>query len=205
MLDRAFRRAFRSFSTLFLVVAIVTIPAHLVFSFVFRDVIATRDIHQQISEFPNYRQVRNVGPKDLTAARFAYWGLCALEVALIPLAMRATRRVIDVEERGGVATAPDAWRHAFDRSDRSDRDGTRRFDPASLPALGVAVFVAFVLGFLIERAGLMVVEALPDDIAWAATALVQATARAGAAPFALSAFVSGRIAKEAPLVTPKLY
>jgi hypothetical protein len=199
MLDRAFRKTFRSFSTLFLVVAVVAIPLHLVYGFVFQDVIATRDIHEQISEFPNYRQARNVGPKDLTTARFAYWALSALELALVPLAVRATKRVIDVEDRGGVATAPDAWHHALDRGDRG------RFDPATLPALGVAVIVAFVLGFLIERTGMMLVDALSDDVAWAAAAVVQGVARAVAAPFALSAFVSGRIAKEVPLATPKLY
>mgnify|MGYP006170980693 CR=1 FL=1 len=33
----------------------------------------------------------------------------------------------------------------------------------------------------------------------------EGVARAAAAPFALSALVSGRITKEAPLITPKLY
>jgi hypothetical protein len=99
-----------------------------------------------------------------------------------------------------VATATDAWRHAFARS-----DDERSFEAAALPALAVAVIVAFVLGFLVERTGTMIVDVLSDDVAWVTLGAIQGAARAIAAPFALSALVSGRIAKEAPLVTPKLY
>ncbi|MGH2809045.1 MAG: hypothetical protein ACRDKT_17415 [Actinomycetota bacterium] len=201
MLDRAFRNAFRSFSTLFFVVAIVTLPLHLVYGLVFQDVIATRDIHEQISEFPKYRQVRNVGPTDVTTARYSYWAVSVLELALVPLAVRATRRVIDVERTGGVATAPAAWRNAIRRG-----NDDRSFHSRSLPPVAVAAIAAFVLGFLLERIGLLVVDLIPDDVAWVGLGVVQGVARAVAAPFALSAFVSGTIAaKEAPLVTPKLY
>lgn len=116
MLDRAFRDAFRSFSTLFVVVAIVTVPLHLAYAFTFRNVIATGEIHAQIREFPNYRQVRSVGPEQLTHSSIAFWVLTGLELALMPVAVKATRRVLEIEEHGGVATAPDAWRQAVGKS-----------------------------------------------------------------------------------------
>lgn len=199
MLDRAFHDAFRSFSTLFLVVAIVTLPLHLLYAFAFRNVIATQDIHPQIREFPNYRQVRSVGPKQLTRASIAFWALTGLELALLPLAVKATRRVLEVEEEGGVATSPDAWRHALRRGNN------RTFVAAAMPGVAIAVIAAFVLGTLFEATLLTAAELASAQNSWATAGTVQGVARAVAVPFVLTTIARARIAKEPPLVTPKLY
>lgn len=200
MLDRAFRDAFRNFSTLFLVVATVAIPIHLAYAFAFRNVIATHEIHPQIREFPNYRQVRSVGPKQLTHASIAFWAITGLEVIVVlPLAVKATRRVLAVEEEGGVATAPDAWRDAFRKT------GPHTFAPASLPGVAIAVIAAFVLVTLVEIAFLTAAELVGARNNWATVGTVQGVARAAAVPFVLATVARARIAKERPHGTPKLY
>ena len=200
MLDRAFRDAFKNFATLFVVVAIVAIPIHLAYAFTFRNVIATHEIHPQIREFPNYRQVRSVGPKQLTHASIAFWALTGLEIIVVlPLAVKATRRVLAVEEEGGVATAPDAWRHALSRNE------TRTFTSASLPGVAIAVIAAFVLVTLVETALLTAAELVGARNNWATVGTVQGVARATAVPFVLATIARARTAKERPLETPKLY
>ena len=199
MLDRAFRDVFRSFSTLFLVVAVVTVPLHLLYAFSFRNVIATRDIHAQIRELPDNRQVRGVGPEQLTHASLAFLALAGLELALLPLAVKATRRVVDVEGQGGVATVPDAWQHAM------QREGPRSFATTSAPSVAIATIAAFVLGALLETALLVAAELGGGQRNWVVVGTVQGAVRAFAAPFLLATIAKVRIAKERPLVTPKLY
>ncbi len=200
MLDRAFRDTFRNLSTLFLVVAVITVPLHLVYSFAFRNVIATRDIHAQIREFPNYRQVRSVGPQQLTHASIAFWVLTGMELALVPLAVKATRRVLEVEEQGGVATTPDAWRHALRK-----REGGRTFAPRAIPAAAIAVIAAFVLGTLLEVTLLTAAELVGARDNWTVVGTVSGVARAATVPFVLTTIARARIAKADPLATPKLY
>ena len=113
MLERAFSAAFRNLSTLFLMVALFTVPLHVGYSYLFRDVIEVRKIHSSIEGFPSYRQVKNVGPDELRTARLTYLGLSVLELALLlPLLARATARVLEVDAAGGVPTIPRALRCA---------------------------------------------------------------------------------------------
>ena len=200
MLDRAFVKTFRSFSTLFLVVAVVTLPLHLIYSFTFRNVIATTEIHDQIRRFPNYRQVRSVGPRELRDATLASWVLTAVEIALVPLGVRAARRVIEVEDAGGVATVPDAWRTALRRG-----GGSSRFQRASVSGAAIGVLVAVALGWLLGSVGAVVRDPLGPDFVWLGHGVVGAVARAAAAPFALTALALARAAKADPLPAPKLY
>ncbi|MDQ3940094.1 MAG: hypothetical protein M3238_01955 [Actinomycetota bacterium] len=200
MLDRAFRNTFRSYSTLFLLVLVVTLPLHLIYSYAFRNVIATQEIHPQIRQFPNYRQVRSVGPKQLTHATVAFWGLTALELVLLPAFVKATRRVIEIEQDGGVSSVRDGWDAAFRRSEESFQ-----FRRHALPAVVIGGIVAFVLGWLVEQVGLTLAGFGSVDYAWVLVGSVQALARAAAAPFALTAIVMARNAKARPLGTPKLY
>ena len=199
MLDRAFRDVLRSFSTLFLLIALVTLPLHLLYAFSFRNVIATRDIHAQIRELPDDRSVLGVGQQQLTNASVAYWVLVGLELALLPLAVKASRHVVEVEERGGVATVPDAWRHAM------ERNGPRIFASTSAPSVAIATIAAFVLGALLENTLLVASELGDAQRNWAVIGTVQGAARAFAAPFLLVTIAKARVAKERPLVTPKLY
>ena len=198
MLDRAFAAAFRSFSTLFLVVAVVTIPLHLVYSFTFRNVIATTEIHGEIERFPNYRQVRSVGPRELRDAAIGSWILTGLELALVPLGVRAVRRVIEVADAGGVATVPDAWRTAL-----SQRASPAPSSTQDLPAAAIGVVVALVVGFLLGRIGAVLVEPLTPDFSWVGHGAAGAIARAAAAPFALTAIAA--LAKGHPPPAPKVY
>ena len=195
MLERAFSAAFRNFSTLFLMVALFTVPLHVGYSFAFRDVIEVAELHSSIEEFPSYRQVRGVGPDQIRTARLAYLGLTVLELALLlPLLAHATGRVLEVDARAGVPTIPDALRSAFRRG-----LGVIPAFLRGLPAAAVAALVALVIGWLVERTALLVVEAIPDEIAWTLVGLIQGTARALAAPFLLTALtLVATPAKEVP-------
>ena len=195
MLERAFSAAFRNFSTLFLMVALFTVPLHVGYTFVFRDVIEVAELHSSIEEFPDYRQVKSVGPDQLRTARLAYLGLSALELALLlPLLARATGRVLEVADRGGVPTIPGALRSVVGRG-----RGTAMGLMGILPSVAVAALLALAIGWLFERAGLQLVEAVPDDAAWTLVGVIQGTARALAAPFLLVAIAPiATAAKEVP-------
>lgn len=199
MLERAFSAAFRNFSTLFLMVALFTVPLHVGYSYVFRDVIEVAELHSSIEEFPDYRQVKGVGPDELRDARLAYLGLSALELALLlPLLARATGRVLEVDARGGVPTIPDAVRSVVRRG-----RGSARTLLGALPTVAAAALLALVIGWLFERAGLHLAEAVPDQAAWTLVGLIQGTARALAAPFLLVTIAPvPTSAKEVPPGTP---
>ena len=199
MLERAFSAAFRNFSTLFLLVAIFTVPIHVGYSFVFREVIEVAELHSSIEEFPDYRQVKGVGPDEIRTARLTYLGLSVLELALLlPLLARATVRVLEVDARGGVPTIPGALRSVGRR-----HQGSAGRLWGALPAVAAAALLAVAMGWLFERAGLLLVEAVPDEAAWPLVGLIQGTARALAAPFLLVAIATiAAGAKEVPPGTP---
>ena len=195
MLERAFTAAFRNFSTLFLMVALFTVPLHVGYSYFFRDVIEVREIHSSIEGFPSYRQVKNVGPDQLRTSRLAYLGLSLLELALLlPLLVRATARVIDVDAARGVPTIPNSLRAGLRRT-----RGSLRGLIGALPSVLMAALLALAIGWLFENAALLVVEAVPDEHAWPLVGAIQGCARAVAVPFLLVAIASGLAgAKEVP-------
>src|SRR5687767_1406913 len=110
MVDRAFRAALRNYSTLFLLVAVVTVPLHLLYSIVFQNVIETRELHAVIETFPDARQVRSVGRSQLTQARFGLALVTLIELAVLPFLARAGRRVLQMEEAGRVPSVGEALR-----------------------------------------------------------------------------------------------
>ena len=195
MLERAFSAAFRNFSTLFLMVALFTVPLHVGYSYFFRDVIEVREIHSSIEGFPSYRQVKNVGPDELRTARLAYLGLSVLEVALLlPLLARATARVLEVDSAGGVPTIPRALRASFRRGSSASRGLV-----GALPSILIAAVLALAIGWLFERAALLLVEAVPDEHSWPLVGAIQGFSRALEAPFLLTAIAIDRSsAKEVP-------
>lgn len=195
MLERAFTTAFRNFSTLFLMVALFTVPLHVGYSYWFREVIEVREIHSSIEGFPSYRQVKNVGPDQLRTARLAYLGLSLLELALLlPLLVRATARVIEVDAAAGVPTIPNALRAGLRRA-----RGTFRGLIGALPSVLIAAVLALAIGWLFERVALLVVEAVPDEHAWPLVGAIQGCSRALAAPFVMVAIAAGLAsAKEVP-------
>jgi hypothetical protein len=195
MLERAFTAAWRNFSTLFLLVALFTVPLHVGYSYLFRDVIEVREIHSSIEGFPSYRQVKNVGADQLRTARLAYLGLSLLELALLlPVLVRATARVIEVDAAGGVPTIPTASRAVLRRTRGSLRDLI-----GALPPVLMAAVLALAIGWLFERAALLGVEVVPDEHAWPLVGAIQGCARGVAAPFLLVALSFGLAsAKEVP-------
>lgn len=198
MIERAFARTFRNFSTILMIVAVVVFPLHLIYAFTFRNVIATADFHDAIEAMPKYRQVRSVGSTQLDHARLVFWILTAGEIAILPLAVRATRRAFIVDDTGDVATATDAWGRALQRQEG------RTFRPGWLVPAGVGLASAVVAGLLIDTIGDGLTGFLSEDWRWAGEGLTQAVARAGALPLFLGPLALVRAKEEAPSA-PKLY
>jgi hypothetical protein len=180
MLDRALRETFGNFSTFFLICLTVTLPLSLGHSYAFRNVIEVHELHDQIEDFPADRAVRDVGPDTLSDYRTTVAVLALVELALLLLLVRPTRRVLDVAAAGRVPTAIGAWRGGFG----SPGGYLRAFVRSPVPVLA-ALILAALLGLLAERVGLLLAQPLGDQRAWLGLGLAQAVARAGAAPFFL--------------------
>lgn len=181
-----------------MLVAVVVLPIHMIYAFTFRNVIATSDFHEAIDSMPDYQQVRSVGPPQLDHARLVFWIVTAAELALVLLAIRATRRVFIVDEQGGVPTAPDAWGRALQKQEG------RKFRPGWVVPAVVGVVAAGVAGILIAGIGSSLTGFLSEDWRWTGAGLTQVLARAGAAPLALGPLALIR-AKEGVTSAPKLY
>jgi hypothetical protein len=201
MLDRSFRLTFANLSTLFLVVAVVAVPLHLAHSFVFKEVIEVAELHDEIEAFPADRTVRDVGPLDLRDYRLSLGVLSVLELGLLLVLVRPTRRVITDHLEGRVPTATGAWARGLASGGGYIRALLRR--PGPLLAASV---VAALIGLLAERAGLLAFQPLGDRSAWIGVALAGAVARSLAAPFLLVTWaLSASETKEGVSGAPKLY
>ena len=181
MLDRSFRLVFRNFSTLFLAVAVVTVSLHLVYSFIFKDVIALRELHPYIAELRPGRFVRKVGADELATARTAFVVMTILQIALLVPLMAVVSRILQVDAEGGIPSVVDGYRRLGEGRRRLSARALR----AHVPSLMGALAVAIVTGVLVERAGLLLTEPIGATFAWAAVGVVQGAARAVAAPLLL--------------------
>ncbi|MBA3431046.1 MAG: hypothetical protein H0U16_06145, partial [Actinobacteria bacterium] len=179
MLERTLSTTFKNFSTFFLIVAVVSVPLHLVYGFIFKDVIAARDLHTYILNFPVTRQVGGVGRPQLRNADLAFYALTVLEIALIPLAVRAVRRVVEIDAAGGVPTVIGAWAGALRRTTSHRLSET----PASgRPRPGLATVVASIglaaaITWLAQQIGYLVAEPVAESLDWAVVGLARGTAR----------------------------
>jgi hypothetical protein len=191
MLERVLSTTFKNLSTLFLVAFVVLLPLHLAHSFVFRNVIEVRELHDEIEKFPPLRQVRGVGTQQLDRARISFWILSLLEVAALPLGARAARTVIDDNRRSGVATVPSALAGIGSRI-----EGTGWGHGAAGAVIG-AIVIGGASGWMLESAGSTLVQMLPDRAEFAWLALVQASARALGAAFVMTALAIARSRKRA--------
>ena len=185
LLDRSLHIAIRNFSTLFLVVFIVVGPLHLLYGLVFHDVVALRELHPAIADFPETRLVRGVGRGDIAQAKVWFWVLTLAEMAALPFLIRPIRRVIASDLRGDVPTVVGAYR---------DRDGAAKlpFVESSAPpviSLGVVTALAVAMGILVRLILGRVVDLLPDAAASLGFALADATARSAGAALLLTAVV----------------
>lgn len=201
MLDRSFRLTFANLSTLFLVVAVLAVPLHLAHSFAFRNVIEVAELHDEIEGFPSDRTVRDVGPLDLRDYRLSLGVLTVLELGLLLVLVRPTRRVISDHQAGKVPTATSAWTLGRARRGAYIRALARKPGP-----LIASLLVAALIGLLAEKAGLLLFQPLGDANAWIGVALAGAIARSLAAPFLLVTWaLSTPEAKEGVPGAPKLY
>lgn len=182
MVDRAFRATLRNFSTLFFLVAVVTVPLHLAYSVMFANVIETRELHDVIETFPDARQVRGVGKAQLDRSQLALGVVTILELIAIPFLARGTRRLLEMEASGDLPTV------------RAGLEGMRDGGPwnGGVTRAGpvvVAAITAVVLGLTIERIGLLLLEFVSDPRTFAFFGLMQGVSRAAALPFLLVTLV----------------
>ena len=183
MLDRTLRLALRNYVTLFLFVATFAVAIHLVYLFLFRDVVGLAEIHDAIRDFPPQRQVRGVGHADLDAWRIGNVVVTLVEVALVPFLAKGAARVIEQDERGEVPTVGAALSATMKR-------GYRWFP--SLREAGpllVTVLIALATCWLVRMTGMLLVEPVGRDSEWAAMAVVEGVARSAGAPFVLVSVV----------------
>lgn len=200
MLERTLRLALRNYVTLFLFVACFTIAIHLVYLFLFRDVVGISELHAAIEEFPPQRQVRGVGHGDLDAWRIGNGVVTLIEIALVPFLAKGAARVVEQDENGEVPTVKAALAATMKR-------GYKWFP--SLREAGpllVSCAVGLAVWWLVHETASLLVESLDPDTRWAAVAVVEGSARAAAAPFVL---VSVVLRKSRPKgeagVTPTVY
>lgn len=180
-LDRSLKSALANFSTLVLVVALITVPAQLILAVVFRSEIAVQNLAPQISTFPNHLQLHSVGPPQLTEYRLAYWGVTAFEILLLPLFTGAGRRVLEVDAAGGVPTVVDAWSNSL--------RGAKFASASDAGPLVAGAAIAVAAGLLCRLIGMLLVDPLGADSAYLGVGLVEGVSRALAAPFFLGPWV----------------
>ncbi len=200
MLERTLRLALRNYVTLFLFVSCFALTIHLVYLFLFRDVVGVSELHDAIDAFPPSRQVRGVGHRELDAWRAGGAVVTVVEIALVPFLARGAARVIEDDERGEVPTVTAALAATMKR-------GYRWFP--SLREAGpllVSSTIALLTWWFVRETGLLLVEPLGPGRAWAAVALVEGAARAAAAPLVLVSVVLRKSRPKAEKVfTPNLY
>jgi len=186
LVDRALKTTLRNFSTFWLIVAVVTIPLNLAWATLFQDVIAAREIHADIESLPSGDPVRGVDGEAIERSRYAQLIVLALQLALIPLLLRATRRAIERDASGHVPTALGAWRGVGRSS------GARTSAPWRLSvALAMAGF-ALVVGLLAALIGGLLAAPVDDALAWLVVGLTRGAALALALPFLLVGIVEAR-------------
>ena len=182
--DDALRATLRNFSTLFLVLFVVIGPLHLLYGFAFQDVLALRELHPAISEFPPSRQVRGVGRDALASAGMWLWVLAVIELALLPVFVRVVDQVRAADEAGDIPTALRAWRRLRTRSEGASATRTRQ--PVAI-ASGVVLGIA--VAFLTEATLMVTADLVPDEAAFGVIALARSAGHCAGGAFALGTFV----------------
>jgi hypothetical protein len=186
LVDRALKTTLRNFSTFWLIAAAVTVPLNLAWASLYPDVIATREFHAAIETLPAGEEVRGVDGDAIDRARYGQLIVLALEIALIPLLLRATRRAIERDASGSAPTAVGAWRNVARGS------GTLGRGPFRLSvALPMAVFAVIVWALAALIGGLLA-ALVGDSLAWLVVALTRGGALALALPFLLVGLVEAR-------------
>jgi hypothetical protein len=179
-MDRCFKHVFRNFSTLFLTVFVVTLPVYMVYAFIFRNVLAVRELHDVIATFPGKKQVGGVGAAQLDRYDLVGWLIIGGLVLALLFFVRCVRRTMERDADGHAPTVIDSLTHA----------------PTKKPSLATAirelpremlmgVLDALIVGFLLEQIGFGLSEFLPDQQTWIGIGLTYAITKAAMAPFIL--------------------
>lgn len=176
-MDHALKTTFRNYATLFFVVAALTVPVHVLHSFVYRDVVAVREIHEAVEELEPGQQVRRVSSDDLDRYRMTGWLIAAVEVALIPVLAGAVRMVLAARD---AISVPAAWSHAV-AGWRADLP--RLAHP--IGAIAGGAVVALTVGVMLRATGLLLSEPVGEAVSFGPVGLTEGIARAAAAPFLL--------------------
>ena len=184
LLDDALRGTLRNFSTMFLVLFSVIGPLHLIYGFAFHDVLALRELHPAIADFPPSRQVRGVGRAAVDQARLWLWALVVIELALLPVFARLAAHVARADERGEVPTAFGAWRRI-----RVKPEGTGGPGGPQWGTVAAGVLMGAAVGFLTEATLMVIADLVPDSTAFAAIAMARAVGHSAGGAFALGALV----------------
>lgn len=200
MLDRALSRVFANFSTLLLVACVVTIPMHVVHAYVFRDVLAVRELAPEIQRFPEGRQVRGVARSDLDAETNWSLILFGVELLFLPVVYRGARRVMMVADEGGVPSVLDAYRNL--------RGTSRTIGESSPLAIAGGVSLAVLCAVIVWRVGALLSDMLSAETTWAGVGLSRAAAVATA--LALAGGTAAALARPVddpspPDVVPDVY
>jgi hypothetical protein len=182
VLNNMLRLVFKNFSTLFLVVAVLVVPLHLAYSFVYKEVAQVQELHPYIENQPRGRQVQGVGRAGLAEARRRYLWILIAELLLLPVFAGATRRVLVVEAAGGLPGVIDAYRNL---SKRGTRTGGKPSPASRFGAVASGLLLALVICWLVQGVGLLIAEMGPDAARWLIAGLTRALAFAAGAPFAL--------------------
>ena len=177
VLDRAFSTVFRNFSTLFLIAVLVVAPLQVAHAVIFKRVIAVSELHPDIEEFPEERQVKSVGQAQLDNYRKSYWIILFLELALLPLMAVAARRTFIDEREGRVPTATASWRRSLLRQPALVRAPVSR-----IPHLAGGALAALLVGWLAYETGSLITEFLGDDSAFIGVAATNTIAHSLALP-----------------------
>lgn len=179
LLDKALRATFRNFSTLFLLAATIIVSAHLIYGFVFRDVLELTELHPNIEELRAGRQVNGVGRADLESAEQGAWIVAGIELVALPLLIGSANRVIRRSERGEIPTVIDALAHPRDSRARL----SWRMNGTEIATVGAGTAIAAASWYLAERLGLLMAEPLPDRLNFLAFELARGAALALGATF----------------------
>ena len=206
LLDEVLRRTLGNFSTLFLCIFAVVGPLHLIYAFAFQDVLALRELHDAIAQFPPSRQVRGVGQEALSQARVWLWVLTVVELLLLPLFVRVAAHVLAMDQRDEVPTVSGAWRRVRASADRLPRAAGN-----VAPMVAGAVLFGIAVGFLTEATLMLVADLVPDEAAFGVIALARAAGHSAGGAFVVAALVSAtgkeRVTEEERVMeeAPELY
>jgi hypothetical protein len=178
-LEQSLQATWRNFATIFFAATLITLPLHVGWAFAYRDVIAVRELHDAIEQFPGARQVRSIGTAELDSARRSLAIVTAIELVLVPVGAGAVRRVLQTEAAGRLPTVLDAWGHSVAAW---TKPAPSRATPAAVVG-GAAIAVAAAL--MATAIGELVAEPVPASAVFAAVGLTQALGRSVGAAIGL--------------------